>query len=97
MAGRTAAALAFPVMIETTPPASAHRHSWLTSGPGSSRYPSTPWHSTAAKRRPPVASSACSPSACTSVTRRLTSSGSRARRCLALSSIAGDESSNVTS
>jgi hypothetical protein len=36
MAGRTAAALAFPVMIETMPPASAHRHTWVTSGPGSS-------------------------------------------------------------
>jgi hypothetical protein len=38
-------------MIETTPPAAAHRHSW-------------------------------------SVTRRLASAGSRARRCLALSGIA---------
>ncbi len=36
-AGRTAAALALPVMIETTPPAAAHRHSWLTSGSGWSR------------------------------------------------------------
>ena len=96
-AGRTALALALPVMIETTPPAAAHRHSWSTNGSGCSRYPSTPWHSTAAKRRPCTASSAFSPSACRSVTRRWASAGSRWSRCSALSSIAGDGSSNVTS
>ena len=37
MAGRTALALALPVMIETTPPSAAHRHSWSTSGSGWSR------------------------------------------------------------
>src|SRR5215203_3001068 len=41
-AGRTAMALALPVMIETMPPAAAHWHSWLTTGSGCSRYPSTP-------------------------------------------------------
>src|SRR5829696_2245142 len=30
--------------------AAAHWHSWLTSGSGCSRYLSTPWHNTAAKR-----------------------------------------------
>ncbi len=33
-AGRTAIVLALPVMIETTPPAAAHRHSWSTNGSG---------------------------------------------------------------
>jgi hypothetical protein len=36
-AGRTAIVWALPVMIETSPPAAAHRHSLLTSGSGSSR------------------------------------------------------------
>jgi SAM-dependent methyltransferase len=53
-----------PSMIETTPPAGAHWHNSLTNGCGCLRYPSKPWHNTAAKRRPFSASTAFSPSAC---------------------------------
>ena len=35
-AGCTAVALALPVMIDTTPPPAAHRHSWSTRGFGCS-------------------------------------------------------------